>query len=421
MVCWLPATVQPGIPLTLWYTVYDISILSNIPVSVLELLDPASQTQRLKPLFTVGVHDIPALVEYQIASSRAASNEDDSSTAVDDSNSGWVACTTDSILAMKDDLWDMLIVMPPAHSSNATHRVWPTVECPKGHAVKATQRDLRRYRALKEGLTRLRELSAESPAANHSPRSEASAPGIRLSTSSRPGTLSGIARAAVADEDWDQIVEPSTWAALAYHGFMWWASAGEQRSEEMEELAQDASLLAELAPSTPAMQGSSVNLASGVGGAGMADSVSSLTARRARAADTPGVEDDEEDERARIELAMIAYFHRLTTQMLATLADVVESADDDDMLDVDVGTTDDDDDDSAEETGLLRPGDRSPGTDNDDYRGWVRVDSDALGRMGLDVWSKADVEFVKELTARYFARKAYVESKGVEVCGMRVC
>jgi hypothetical protein len=51
----------------------------------------------------------------------------------------------------------------------------------------------------------------------------------------------------------------------------------------------------------------------------------------------------------------------------------------------------------------------------------VRVDSDALAQMGLDVWSKADADFVKELMARYFGRRAYVETKGVEVCGLRVC
>ena len=49
------------------------------------------------------------------------------------------------------------------------------------------------------------------------------------------------------------------------------------------------------------------------------------------------------------------------------------------------------------------------------------MDSDALAQMGLDVWSKTDADFVREVTGRYFGRKAYVESKGVEVCGLRVC
>ncbi|KFH49082.1 hypothetical protein ACRE_000190 [Hapsidospora chrysogenum ATCC 11550] len=39
---------------------------------------------------------------------------------------------------------------------------------------------------------------------------------------------------------------PLSWTGLAYNGYMWWASAGEQlRSEEQEESAQDATLLAD--------------------------------------------------------------------------------------------------------------------------------------------------------------------------------
>ena len=51
----------------------------------------------------------------------------------------------------------------------------------------------------------------------------------------------------------------------------------------------------------------------------------------------------------------------------------------------------------------------------------VRVDSDALAAMGLDVWSSADAEFVGQVVDRYFSREAKVEGKGVELCGLRVC
>jgi hypothetical protein len=51
----------------------------------------------------------------------------------------------------------------------------------------------------------------------------------------------------------------------------------------------------------------------------------------------------------------------------------------------------------------------------------VRVDSEALAEMGLDVWSQTDADFVREVAVRYFGRRAYVETKGVEVCGVRVC
>lgn len=398
-------------------TVYDISILSNIPSAVLDVIEPSASAQRLRPLFNIGVHDLSDLLDAPTR--RGDSEEEDS---INGLGSGWVACTTDTILAMKDGLWDMLIAMPPTHSANATERVWPTVECPKGVPVKATQRDLRRYRALKLGLARLASFSSShnlrSPQSAETPEMPGpSAPGVRR-PSSRPGTAGDdsmtLTPAALAShEDADKIVEPTTWAALAYSGFLWWASAGEQRrSDEAEESALDATLLTDLAPPALAMSARRASFGVLSGAApGVADSVASLTAH-------PVDRTDAEEERARIELAIIAYFHRLTTAVLGALADVVDSSDEDDMLDVDVdaaaGATTDEDDDS-DEAALLRRGDSADG------RSWVRVDSDAIAHMGLDVWSKSDAEFVREVTDRYFGRRAYVEIKGVEVCGLRVC
>ncbi|KAK3313556.1 hypothetical protein B0H66DRAFT_566501 [Apodospora peruviana] len=440
--------------------VYDISVLSNIPLSICDVVEPSASVQRLRPLFNIGVHDISYLLEHQAAMKRARDAADDDTAVAEDATAGWVACTTDSILAIKEGLWDMLITLPPAYSSNAKERVWPTVECPKGAPVKATQRDLRRFRALRVGLGRFAATTTYTPAAatqqpqqpgNRSPArsesTESSSPAaIRLSqqqAGSRPGTSSGpvasgatrrtlVAGALVAgaDEDADKIIEPSTWAALAYNGFMWWASAGEQkRNDEVEESSHDMALLEDMTPPSmsmpPSQRKSSFGAASsaGLGVGGVVDSVSSLTARRAGA----GGDDDE----ARVELAIIAYFHRLTTSILGVLADIVDSSDDDDMLDADFEAAV-----AAQQAALDGSGgEQSGGEDTaallqnqdnneDEYgasRGWVRVDSEALAHMGLDVWSKTDAEFIRALTARYFGRKAYVELKGVEVCGLRVC
>ena len=431
---------------------YNLSILSNIPSHVFDLLDPAAQVQRLKPLFTVGVHDIPSLLEYQAgpsATTRPGEGDHEGVPRLEESGAGWIACTTDSILAMKGDLWDMLITIPPAYSANAKEKVWPTVECPRGVPIKATQRDLRRFRSLQSGLGRLAASAGPSPsaatAANAtSPTSTETnttaedlsppASGIRLSTSSRPsaGPVGENPVSIGDDDDTDAIIEPPTWAALAYGGFMWWASAGEQRrAEDAEEQARDASLLAELgSPGQPTMQGSAPSIGSprpsgggGGGSTGLADSWSSLTARRSTVSGEGGREGDREP--ATTELAVIAYFHRLTTQMLSVLAEIVETSDEDDDLldddadDVDITTGRDgeDEDEDNERTGLLR----GLGSEDGARAGSVHIDSDALGHMGLDIWSKADSEFVRELTARYFARRAYVEGKGVEVCGVRVC
>ncbi|KAK4153729.1 LCHN protein [Chaetomidium leptoderma] len=451
--------------------VYDISVLSNIPLSVCDVIDPSAPVQRLRPLFCIGVHDISYLLDHQAALKRGSQGDDrDDPSNTDDTSSGWVACTTDSILAIKEGLWDMLITMPPPYSSSAKQRVWPTVECPKGVPVKATQRDLRRFRSLSLGLARLAvagQNQPQPPPNPRSPRSEASdsptpaTPAIRLSkpSGSRPGTAAEdrastlpVASGGSCD-DTDLIVEPTTWAALAYNGFMWWASAGEKRhSDEVDEQSHDSSLLTNLAgPVSPVMgpapgqqqqRRSSFGAAAAAAAAGssnyMVDSLASLSGATARSSCTMGGGDGEAGEaddndngndetQARVELAVVAYFHRLSTSVFSVMADIVDSSDEDDLLGLGLDSAD-----AAEFDGpaaaLLGDGEgRAQGEEEARLlnggggRGWVRVDSEALAEMGLDVWSQADADFVREVSARYFGRRAYVETKGVEVCGVRVC
>ncbi|OLN83416.1 Uncharacterized protein ANR2 [Colletotrichum chlorophyti] len=368
--------------------VYNISVLSNIPQTVTELLAPSTSSQRLRPLFTIGVHDIPFLVDDFEASKRRKAEGNDA--VIDESGSGWIACTTDSILAMKDTLWDMLITMPPPHAPNAKEKVWPTVECPRGTPIKATQRDLRRFRALKSGLARLTATTPRSRTAD-SPRLETPT-SFKLTTGAFPVSSSD------SDEALDRIVEPLSWTALAYSGFMWWASAGEQaRSEEQEEAAHDAALLADLGltPHTPSMTMPTHRHRSSVTGS-TDDPAGNIPSQP-----TAGSEDDD----ARTELAVIAYFHRLTAQTLTVMAELVESSD---------GCYEDEEDDDEED----EDADDIPlRSDRETNRRYVRVDSHALESMGLDVWNAHDGEFVKELMAKYFDRQPYIEGKGVEVCG----
>jgi hypothetical protein len=287
-------------------------------------------------------------------------------------------------------------------------------------------------------------------------------PAIRLSkpSGSRPGTAAEDRPSSLpalgSGDDTDTIVEPATWAALAYNGFMWWASAGEKRhSDEVDEQSHDASLLTDLAPpvspaaasSSPSTQTRSqqqqpqqrrTSFGAAAAGSDMVSSLASLTAHSRGAADEDGADHDRDDEtQARIELAAVAYFHRLTTSLLSVLADIVDSSDEDDLLGLDLGEdaadagyTDYDglagsSSRAGEEEGarLLGSAAGSAGgsAGGGDRMGWVRVDSEALAEMGLDVWSQADADFVREVSARYFGRRAYVETKGVEVCGVRVC
>ncbi|KAI1634833.1 hypothetical protein F4809DRAFT_616903 [Biscogniauxia mediterranea] len=368
--------------------VYDISILSNIPLSTYDLVSSSSPPHRLRPLFSIGVHDIPFLVDDTKPRRNSGGAIGDNGEA----GTGWIACTTDSILCRKDTLWDMLITMPPPHTANAKKHIWPTVECPHGVPVRATQRDLRRFRSLKAGLARLQTITESESASPTTPR-----------------TLAPLSSDDTYLDDAEQIVEPLSWTALAYNGFMWWASAGEQaRSDQAEESAHDSALLADLSTS------SSISMDM-PRSADLTASIMSLTPRRTSSMAAPSSAPIDPDE-ARAELAIIAYFHRLTTQILNTLSDIVESTSDDDSdIDVDV------DDESAmeDEDALLSPSEE----ERDHYRPrrGVRIDSDAMMRMGLDVWSAADAEFVKDMLKTYFDRKAYIEGKGVEVCGVRVC
>ena len=380
-------------------TVYNLSVLSNIPLSLLDSLTPAS-SHRLRPLFTIGVHDIPFLVKDLEDSKRRNSYDVEG----DESTSGWIACTTDSILAMKDTLWDMLITMPPEHSSEAKEKAWPVVECPRGTPIKATQRDLRRFNALRAGLVKLATTEspeAEAPSAPRpdSPQSERSA--VRLSSSHSARLVR-----AEQDEAMNTIIEPQSWASLAYNGFMWWASAGEQlHSEEQDEAVRDASLLAGL--------GSKNNMSMHVPSASRSDlhlteSIASLTGR------------EESDERkAGIELAIIAYFHRLTAQILTVLTDIVDS----DEAYPQIGERYRDDED--EDTDALVPETADDAQQQQEAEREaeepVAVDSHAIETMGLDVWSANDAVFIQELCRRYFERDARTEAKGVEVCGVRVC
>lgn len=308
----------------------------------------------------------------------------DDATLRDESSCGWIACTTDSILAMKDMLWDVLVTMPPPFSSDAATKVWPTVEGPRGQPIKATQRDLRRFRALKAGLARVAAAAKPSDAPG-SPRSEST-------NQIRPSTSGTTVIGEEGENALEKVVQSATWAELAYGGFMWWASAGEQRhGYEHDEAVHDASLIADWAPammpSIPA-PGSTTRER-------MVDSVTSFSERR-----TSSSLDDE----ARVELAIVAFFHRLTTDILTIISDAVDA--------VEAESPYSDESESDGDQGQLLPrGNDKP----------VKIDSAAFELMGLDVWSAADEEFVKRVAKAYFGRAAEVEGKGIEVCGLRVC
>jgi hypothetical protein len=346
---------------------------------VSDLLASTAPPQRLRPLFSIGVHDIPLLEEDLRAAKAAAATPGSSvSEQRDEPGCGWIACTTDSILAMKSSLYDVLITMPPPHSENASEKVWPKIESPQGVEMRATQRDLRRYTALKWGLSR----HVSPPPSPLTTRGSTFLEESGNGRTSTPSTSTPSHKPMLDIPDTDDIIEPQSWAALAYSGFMWWASAGEQRHHS-EESDSDAVLLSGLALSPDP----------------------SVSRPRSQSTVSPGRKPSKEDTSAKQEMAIIAYFHRLTTQILTTLSDIVDATDSDDERE--------------DDSHPLRQARDSGEEENDSPS--VYISSTDIERMGLDVWSSTDHLFIEEVAKEYFARRAHIEGRNVDICGIRIC
>lgn len=294
---------------------------------------------------------------------------------------GWVACTTDDILSLKDHLFDTLVTIPPSYSEQAKEKVWPRVEVKKGTEIRATQRDLRRYRTLRRELRRFP--SAHSPhALRHSSTEQTSDlpfENTRETYDDASSTLDA------------QLAEPQSWSALAYSSFMWWASAGEKRTDVDEEADHDAALLRHFDDYR-------------------GDSPNRPRSARKSPGRSPGTE-GMDTAPAGLEMTIIGYFHRLTTLIITTLSNIVDASD----------FSDADDGDNAEEdeNGGQRRQKRSGESPEDADA--VYVSSEDMSRMGLDIWSESDRGFVRELLAFYWGRKADVRGGRVECCGVRIC
>jgi len=299
---------------------------------------------------------------------------------------GWVANTTDDILSLKDHLYDTLITIPPTYSKQAKEKAWPKLEYKKGTEIKATQRDLRRYRVLRRELRRFP--SSHTPiASRHSNKSD---PTTNTPFENTQETYDDASSTLDA-----QLAEPQSWSALAYNSFMWWASAGEKRTDLDEEEEYDAALVRKFdssyhddaSPNRPRSARKSPGRSPGMAEA-MMDT------------QTPG-----------LEMTVIAYFHRLTTLILSTLAEVVVASD----------VYSDDDDGQAGSSNKKAATVPDSGDIEQDAEDTVFINGEDMGRMGLDVWSESDRMFVRELVGFYWGRKVVVRGGRVECCGVRIC
>ena len=301
---------------------------------------------------------------------------------------GWVACTTDDILSLKDHLFDTLVTIPPSYSKQAKEKIWPRIEVKKGTEIKATQRDLRRYRTLRRELRRF-----PSRYSRHASRYSSTELTSDLPFENTQETYDDASSTLDA-----QLAEPQSWSALAYSSFMWWASAGEKRTDLDEEADHDAALLRHF-------------------GDYRSDSPDRPRSARKSPGRSPGME-GMDTAPAGLEMTIIGYFHRLTTLVLKTLSDIIDASDYSDV-DADDGENADENENENENENGGQKRQKCNGKDLNDADA-VYVSSEDMSRMGLDIWSVSDRDFVRELVAFYWGRKADVRGGRIECCGVRI-
>ncbi|WEW54796.1 hypothetical protein PRK78_000221 [Emydomyces testavorans] len=373
--------------------VYDLALLSSLPQSLLPFLPSTGlPALRPRPLFNVGVHDLPYLASL---SRKASSHEGETC---------WIACTSDRVLGLKSDIYDVRVDLPPSYSKDAPEKMYPKLMFSSSHPIaskdlktvrlKATQRDVRRYLTLREGLSDL-------------PRADAAAEN-ETEDYDNSSTFSS-----------SSLVEPLSWPLLAYTSFIWWASAGEKGAGQSdEEKEQDARLLL---PDE--------------------DSVYAPGGRRS------SMSYQEPDTRTQ-EIALITYFRRLTTQIFTVLFDIVSRQDEEagenegessetDEIDSPIQSGDGYQD-EPEESSIASGGDQqdtepllshhasakykscSKNIDVDDDDDVVPITTADITQMGLDPWSESDRLFVEELVRVWWGRKGQVHGGRIKCCGVRI-
>ena len=311
------------------------------------------------------------------------------------SGPSWIACTTDDVLATKPELFDMLVVLPPAHAKRAARKVYPKlVESSPSLSrnfpsigLKATQRDARRYQTLQAGLRSMRS-SKPNPDAEAVADDEDTESIISQASS----TLSRTS-----------VVEPVSWSLVAYTSLVWWASAGEKRSgpneEEEVEQEQDRSLL--------------------------------MTDPDIMEAVTLGQSDQDVPQ----EIALVSYFQRLTSLIFTTISDAISRQDGEEVRrDVQGGPNGyrnakndepavdgDADVDADADQMAIDDDDTQPLMEGEDRQeDLVEISQEDMTAMGLDIWSAADRTFVEEVVKLWWGRTADVKGGRVECCGVRL-
>jgi hypothetical protein len=346
--------------------VYDLSVLSSLPLSISsESILQFDLLQHLRPLFCIGVNDISSLERHFMRPMPDMLNDGPDAADISNAHPSWIACTTDEVIKLKNQLYDLTVEVPPVSSGGSFHR-WPKIRTENGTRVRASQRDWRRYRILRSELSRIYSPTVAEGRNNSSSSHNEN----ELSRSFLSHEAEEYPRDQVLDAD--DIVEPITWSDLAYSSFMWWASAGERDIMLQEEAQQDKDLLDDRSMLPFSSEGSSQDAIKSNG--------KQQVGNDAKAPCIPQ------------EIAIIEYFHRLTELLFSTVQEIVD----------DEATTD-----TTEEHEI----------DTEDP---IVVSSDHMVRMGLNSWSQPDRTFVEDFIHLYFEKRADVRGASLECCGIKV-
>ncbi|KAK5544559.1 hypothetical protein LTR23_004323 [Exophiala sp. CCFEE 6169] len=284
----------------------------------------------------------------------------------------WIACTTDDVLSTKPQLYDVLVLMPPSEIKTASKKAFPrivhsTPELSKSFprtCIRASQRDYHRFVHLRQGLRRY-------------PPCQVAINGV--DESGNDDTLSTSSSESAYDEN-KAVVEPPSWPRAAYTSLVWWASAGDRRygltDSEEAEIEQDKSFIP-----------------------------------------------DGEDDQTR-EVALVAFFHRMTEAIFGTITAALARADGQDPEE-EYHDEDDHDESPIDQTSM----EQTTPVEEEETRGLlptqgekaeVDITQEDMAAMGLDSWIASDKRFVEEFVYLWWGRKAVVHAAVIECCGLRI-
>ena len=298
-------------------------------------------------------------------------------------HNGWVACTSDELLRTKTQLSDVRVKFNNTAKPNSQKGAWPTItQSATGTAetpILATRRDLKRWETLVEHLSsRLKNTpAAGNHEANDSNGYTDNDDDDHTHLLSPSATKNATPTSSTSPTNTSIILEPLSWSAsLAQY------SARSTLDAERVHDCDDAVLSAAITACSDNAQ----------------DMRDSETASPTAAAGF-----------------VQAYFRACTKRVFDVLkARINENGSSS------APYHDDAEDDTDDETAPLR-GRSEPGiVANAETGGEVVMTREDMIDMGLDVWSVADVNFVRDMGQLWFAKRIEVKAGEVEVCGVRV-